>query len=306
MTTAQNITYPSATGECTIHATLWLPEGEPRAVLQIAHGMAEHIERYAGFAAFLNENGIAVAANDHAGHGKSIKNEKMLGYFAKEDGWNKVVQDMQTLREIVSDKYPNAPYLMMGHSMGSFLTRTYATKFGSGIRAFIISGTAGSNPVLGVAKIIAKGEIKKNGPIQPSPKLNSLSFGAYNKQFQPARTEFDWLSRDEQQVDLYVADRFCGFMFTAEAMLDLFTGLSGINGKAWAAQVPRVPILLMSGEMDPVGNNGKGVRQVEKWLLETGHDVTCTLYPGGRHEMLNEVNRDEVMEDVLAFINAAL
>lgn len=306
MASVQNITYPSATGECTIHATLWLPEGEPRAVLQIAHGMAEHKERYAAFAEFLNQNGVAVAANDHAGHGESIKDESMLGYFAKEDGWMKVVQDIHTLRDIVCGKFPNAPYLLMGHSMGSFLARSYAVKFGSGVKAFIFSGTAGSNPVLGPAKLIAKSEIKKNGAIKPSQKLNDLSFGAYNKQFQPARTGFDWLSRDEHQVDLYVADPLCGFIFTAEGMYDLFTGLSAIGNKAWAAQVPNVPILLMSGAEDPVGSNGKGVKQVEKWLLDTGHNVTCTLYPGGRHEMLNEVNRDEVMEDVLAFINAAL
>jgi len=297
----QELRYASATGLGEIYSKLWLPDSAPGAVVQIAHGMAEHIERYALFAEFLCGHGIAVAANDHAGHGKSADTAHR-GYFGESGGWEAVLKDMKALHDQAAERFPGVPYILMGHSMGSFLARSYATRYGEGIRALILSGTAGSNPVLGVAKAMARNEKKKNGPMQPSPRISDMSFGSYNKQFLPARTPFDWLSRDTETVDRYVADPGCGFPFTAEAYLDVFTGLSEISGPAWAKKVPKVPIQLFSGAKDPVGGSGKGVLQVKKWLEDTGHDVTFKLYPEGRHEMLNEINRSEVYNDVLAFI----
>lgn len=295
--------YPSATGLGSIYAKLWIPEGTPAAILQIAHGMAEHFERYTEFAGFLNQYGILVAANDHAGHGKSLSDEAHKGYFGPHNGWSAVVEDMKQLHDHVAALYPGVPYLLMGHSMGSFLARTYAARYGDGIAAFVFSGTAGKNPAVAAGRLLAKIERKRNGPIRPSKLLNDMSFGSYNKPFAPARTEFDWLSRDAQLVDRYVEDPLCGFVFTAEAMLDLFDGLDEIGSMDWAARVPEVPVLLISGERDPVGGNGKGVRQVSDWLKNTGHTVTCKLYPEGRHEMLNETNRAEVYADILGFIN---
>lgn len=294
--------YPSATGLGNIYAKLWIPEGTPVAILQIAHGMAEHIERYAEFAEWLNQHGILVAANDHAGHGKSLSDEAHKGYFGPHNGWSSVVEDMKQLHDHVAVLYPGVSYLMLGHSMGSFLARTYAARFGDGIAAFVFSGTAGKNPAVSAGRLLAKIERKRNGPIRPSKLLNDMSFGSYNKPFAPVRTDFDWLSRDTQRVDRYVADPLCGFVFTAEAMLDLFDGLDEVGSLDWAARVPEVPILLISGERDPLGGNGKGIRQVSDWLKNTGHTVTCKLYPDGRHEMLNETNRTEVYADILSFI----
>lgn len=302
--TIEELHFPSHTGVADIHAKLWIPEGTPVAILQVAHGMAEHIERYHDFASFLAEQGILVAANDHAGHGKSVGEDKLHGYFGAENGWSNLVADIAMLRSMVSGRYPGIPYVMMGHSMGSFLMRTYASRQGAGNAAFIFSGTGGKNPAVSAGKLVAKLEKRRNGAKQPSTMLQNMSFGSFNKAFAPNRTNSDWLSRDGAQVDAYEADPLSGFVFTAEAMSDLFEGLTEISSEAWAAKVPDVPILMFSGDKDPVGANGEGVRQVAGWLEATGHRVTLKLYPEGRHEMLNEINRQEVYEDVLAFIRS--
>lgn len=298
--------YSSATGLGNIYSKLWLPKSVPSAIVQIAHGMAEHIGRYAEFIEYLNENGVLVAANDHAGHGGSLTENAVKGYFGARNGWNSVVEDMRQLHDETASRYPDVPYVLLGHSMGSFLARTYASRYGEGISAFVFSGTAGKNPAIGAGRIAGRLERLRNGSAKPSRLLDSLSFGAYNKSFAPARTTFDWLSRDTKRVDEYVADPLCGFVFTAEGMLDIFDGLDFISSPEWAKSVPHVPILILSGEQDPVGSNGKGVRQVSGWLSETGHEVEVRLYPEGRHEMLNELNRKEVFEDILSFIKRAI
>ncbi len=295
--------FPSATGLCDIRYRMWIPE-EPHAAVQITHGMAEHIDRYDDFASFLAENGVLAYGNDIASHGKSIKDGVPKGYFGEKNGWDAIVQDMRTMRDLVRADYPGIPFVLFGHSMGSFLARTYAGRDGTDFDAFIFSGTAGSNPAIGIAKWIAKREIKKTGGREPSAALFNLSFGSYNKAFRPNRTEDDWLSRDEAMVDRYVADENCGFPFTAHAMLDVFDGLTEISSEKWAARVPKRPILLMSGAKDPVGGAGKGVKQVYGWLKKTRHDPELKLYEDGRHEMLNELNRKDVYNDVLLFIDA--
>jgi len=295
--------FPSASGVCDIRYRLWVPE-EPRAALQIIHGMAEHIDRYDDFARFLSENGILVFGCDLAGQGKSVRDGEPLGWFGNQNGWDALIQDMRILRDIVKDEFPAISFTLMGHSMGSFLARSYAGRDGDDFDAFIFSGTAGMNPVLGVGKLIAKSEIKRKGGKLPSQLLYDLSFGSYNKSFKPARTESDWLSRDEAQVDRYVADEKCGYAFSASAMLAVFEGIGEISGKKWARQVPKRPVLIFSGALDPVGNAGRGVKQVASWLRAEGHAVELKLYEGARHEMLNETNRDEVYQDVLLFINA--
>ncbi len=295
--------FPSATGLCDIRYRMWIPE-DPHAALQITHGMAEHIDRYDEFASFLAENGILVYGNDIVSHGKSIRDGVPKGYFGEKNGWDNVVQDMRTMRELVKADYPGIPFILLGHSMGSFLARTYAGRDGTDFDAFIFSGTAGSNPVLGIGKLIAKSEIKKTGGKLPSITLFNMSFGSYNKAFKPNRTVNDWLSRDNAKVDAYVADENCGFPFTAYAMYDVFTGLTEVSNEKWAKRVPMRPILVMSGAKDPVGGAGKGVKQVYGWLKKSGHDVELKLYEDGRHEMLNEINRKDVYNDILLFINA--
>ena len=281
---------------------MWIPD-EIRAAVQLTHGMAEHIDRYETFANFLAENGILVYGQDHAGHGKSVGENLPKGYFCSEKGWDALVQDMRTMFETVKKEYPGIPFILFGHSMGSFLARTYAGRHGEDFDGYVFCGTAGGNPALPIAKFLAKREMKKRGEKEPSPLLVSLSFGSYNKPFQPNRTEFDWLSVNNDNVDRYIADDDCGFPFATSALLDLFNGLSEISGKKWAKSVPvNRPILVISGGDDPVGNMGKGIRQVTAWLKDTGHNTEMILYKGYRHEILNEEIAGQVSNDILLFI----
>lgn len=292
----------SATGQGELYVRVWEPENQPKAVLQIVHGMAEHIERYDRFARYLNQNSILVVGADNASHGKSISKDGIRGYFGAEHGWNSLIQDIQSVHSIIKQSYCGLPCILFGHSMGSFLARSYAARHGDDLDGFIFCGTAGKNPALPVAKVLARSEIRKNGASTPSRLLDKLSFGAYNNAFKPNRTPFDWLSRDEAEVDKYVDDPACGFVFTAAGFRDLFDGLGEVSGPQWARRVPKRPILLIAGDADPVGANGKGVKQVEAWLVQSGHRVKCILYPGARHELLNETNREQVSDDVRLFI----
>ena len=301
----QNIVLESATGQGQLYIRIWEPEIPPKAVVHIVHGMAEHIDRYDRFAKFLNENAVLVIGADNASHGKSIKDGGVRGYFGPENGWDSLIKDMRAIHTEIKQAYPDLPHFLFGHSMGSFLARSYAARHGEDFDGFIFCGTAGKNPMLPIAKTIAKMEMRKKGLDTPSALLNNLSFGAYNNAFKPNRTLFDWLSRDEEEVDKYIADPACGFPFTAAGFRDLFFGLDEISSEAWAQKVPKKPILLISGDADPVGTNGKGVQQVAQWLKKTGHNVNCILYPSARHELLNEINRDAVYGDVLCFIEGA-
>lgn len=293
--------FPSASGICDVRYRVWKPD-EVRACVQIMHGMAEHIERYDDFARFLCDHGILVFGMDDPGHGKSIPADGSLGYFGRESGWDNLIKDNKTLHDLVLKEYPSVPRILFGHSMGSFLARSYAGRTGYDYEAFIFSGTAGKNIAIPIAKLIARNAIRSGEGLLPNRQLDQLSFGSYNKAFSPSRTEFDWLSRDKALVDKYVEDPLCGFTFTSYGFYDLFCGMQEISNLNWAKRVPNRPIFLLSGEQDPVGNNGKGVKQVARWLSKSGHTVCMKLYPEGRHEMLNELNREEVYGDVLLFI----
>ena len=306
MTNLSEFTFLSSDGKTQLHGMLWEPEGVAvRAVLQICHGVAEHIARYDGFARALNEQGIVVAGHDHLGHGKSLPEGGTPVYFGQGNTWNTVVDDIYVLHQRLKQRYPDVPLCIMGHSMGSFLARSYAARHGDDIDAFVFCGTAGHNPVMPIAKLIANAEIKRTGGNVPSKKLDLLAFGAYNKPFEQ-RTTFDWLSANQANVDRYIADPLCGFTFTAAAFRDLFTGLSEVSRKDWAANVPNRPILVIAGDKDPVGSMGKGPTEVAGRLLNSGHDVILKLYPGMRHEILNETGKKKVWQDVLDFLNAQI
>ena len=293
--------FPSATGLGAIRFRQWLPE-EPCAALQIPHGMAAHIDRYDAFARQLAGQGVLVYGQDHAGHGKSTP-DAPRGFFGQENGVDALLQDMRTLYELVKRDHPAIPFILFGHSMGSLLARAYASRDGEDFDAFIFCGTAGRPAGLAFARFIARREARR-APDRPSRLLERLCFGGYNRAVGSSRTAFDWLSRDAAEVDRYVADPACGFTFTAAGMRDVLDALLDVCGTEWASRVPDAPILLASGDCDPVGGRGGGgVRQAAGWLRQSGHGtVELKLYPGARHELLNETNRDEVYGDIALFI----
>jgi len=292
-----------------IAAYRWLPAAKSniKAAVQIAHGMAEHAARYERFAKVLVKAGYAVYANDHRGHGKTAGALENVGYFADEKGWDKVVDDMLVLTKLIRKENPKVPIFLFGHSMGSFLSRHYAMLHGNEIKGLILSGTGGDPGLLGkIGLFVAKREAAKKGRKTRSPLLDKLSFGAFNKAFKPNRTNFDWLSRDNAEVDKYVADPYCGDVFTAGFFCDMLEGLAFINNAGNIARIPReLPIYLFSGSLDPVGANTKGVLKAYNALVKAGiRDVTYRFYQDARHETLNETNRDEVFQDVIDWLNS--
>lgn len=300
-------TFPPSDGQHVCYAYLWQPGQEkPRGVVQIVHGVAEHMGRYDRFARFLTEHGWAVCGEDHLGHGRTGAQDGTFGYFGPKDGWDLVTRDVRQLRLLVGERFPGIPYFLLGHSMGSFLTRTYLCRYPGTVDGAILSGTGQeSAAVVGAGKAIAALICKLRGPDTVSPLVNALSLGAYNKQFRPNRTSADWISRDEQVVDAYLRDPWCTFMPTVGLFRDMLGGLQYIaSGRALSQMDPDTPVYLFSGEQDPVGSCGKGVGRVYGYFKKHGtKDLTPKLYPGGRHEMLNELNREEVYEDVLSWLN---
>ena len=305
MPSFQEFTFTSSTGVNRIRAKKYLPDGEAKAIVQIAHGIAEHIDRYAEFMEFLAGNGYIVVANDHLGHGKSINGPEDLGFFAARDGWNYVLRDMEKLHDRTVKEHPGLPYVMFGHSMGSFLTRTYLIRYPGKYDAAILSGTGHqAKPMVLGGYALASAAVKLYGPRKVGDKLNSIAFGAYNKGFENPRTAFDWLSRDEAQVDKYIADPLCGFVATVSLFRDMMGGIKFITDQKNINTMSRTqPVYFMSGDCDPVGDNGKGVERAYKAFCDAGlHDVMIRLYPGGRHEMLNEVNKYDVYQDILSWL----
>lgn len=299
--------FPSSDGIHQCYAHLWLPDGPPRAVVQIAHGIAEYVNRYDAFARFLTAHGFAVCGNDHLGHGKTGATDSIFGYFGKYDGWTLVTADVRLLRQQMGEQFPGIPYILLGHSMGSFLVRTYLCRYPGTVDGAILSGT-GQEPTPKVlpGKALCSLFCRLKGADGHSQFVYNLSLGAYNKQFEPGRTLVDWISRDNEVVDRYVQDPCCSFQPTVGLMRDMMEGLLYIVSRRALSQMdPSTPIYFFSGEEDPVGQNGVGVRRVFNLFRKAGcSDVTMKLYPGGRHEMLNETNKDEVYADVLAWLGA--
>lgn len=306
--TKTEFTFPSVSSLADIHAVKYIPDGEIKAVFQIAHGMAEHIVRYESFCAFLAEKGLAVYINDHLGHGKSVKNDGELGFFGKNDGWKNFVEDCRKLTEIAKSENPGKPYVFFGHSMGSFVARAYALKYGNDIDAAVFCGTAGANPASGAGIFLANTISKFKGDHYRSKLIDKIAFGTYNKRCE-GRTPFDWLTRDTDIVDKYVADPYCGFLFTAPGYVDLFKILAYVNNPEWYSGIRKtLPVLLISGAEDPVSTYGKGVTEVRDKLLEAGmRNVTTHLYTDCRHEILNESKAvDKVERDIISFIESVI
>ncbi len=283
----------------------WHPQGAPRAVVQIVHGMAEHIARYDAFARRLNEAGFLVVGHTYLGHGEQAET---LGWFADRDGWDALVEDVHALRRETQKAYPKIPYFLLGHSMGSFVVRTYCQKYEAGLTGVVLSGTGHFDPpILNVGLLLANLQCLFGGAKKPSKLLADVSFAGYNKAWQPARTAFDWLSKNTDIVDRYVADPYCGFPFTAAGYRDMFRGLKCLYPERLAAMDKDVPVRLFSGACDPVGKQGAGVKTTMRELLDAGvKDVSMKLYENGRHEMLNEVERETVYNDLIAWMEEYL
>ncbi|MEN8222139.1 MAG: alpha/beta hydrolase [Acidobacteriota bacterium] len=289
----------------------WMPEkkGNLKGVLQISHGMAEHAGRYREFAEYLNSLGIGVYANDHRGHGKTAGSLENVGYFADKNGWDLVINDMFQLTERIRNTHESIPIFLLGQSMGSFLTREYISREKGGVDGAILTGTAGEPGIKGSLGIIAgKLFCTLLGKNRPDKILDKSVFGSYNRQFKPARTKFDWLSRDVDEVDKYIKDDYCGCIFSSGFFVDLFTGLKNVNKMKNIQSISKtLPLLLISGDKDPLGENVKGVMRVVKAFRKAGiKDVEYKFYKDGRHEMLNETNRKEVFKDISDWINSKL
>ncbi|MBE7005295.1 MAG: alpha/beta hydrolase [Ruminococcaceae bacterium] len=299
--------FPSSDGITKIHAIEWTPEGEPKGVYQIAHGVAEYALRYEPFAEFLTGKGFVVVANDHIGHGLSVAEGAAPLYFGEKDGWTHVVDDMYALRNLSSQKYPGVPYFLMGHSMGSFLARTFLIRYPGKVHAAVIMGT-GQQPGFMVAggKLAAAVFGKKGGFDKFNATVDNLAFGAYNKPFEPKRTSFDWLSANTENVDRYIADPLCGGQTTVGLFRDMLGGIGFISKASNLAKMDKnTPVLFISGAMDPVGDLGKGTTKAYESFKKAGvRDVSLKLYPGLRHEILNEKEADQVRADIWAWVEA--
>lgn len=301
--------FTSSNGKNRIRARECLPDGEPRAIVQIAHGIAEHIERYDEFMRFLAENGFIAVGNDHLGHGKSYEKDEDKGVFDDQNGWSYVVMDMDKLRSSMRRRYPELPYVFFGHSMGSFLTRTYLINYPERYDAAIISGTGQQGlPLVLAGYGMAQALVKFKGARVSGDILNNIAFGAYCDRIENPRTPFDWLSRDNAMVDKYIEDSNCGFVAKNSLYRDMMGGIRFIiNQKNIDKMSKEQPVYFMSGKDDPVGDYGVGVEKAYNAFCKAGlKDVSMRLYPGGRHEMLNETNKEEVYQDILNWLNEKL
>lgn len=311
MTNMTEFTFLSTDGKTQLHGMRWEPDGgSVRAVLQICHGVAEHIARYDAFARYLNDLGIAVVGHDHLGHGLSLPEGSTPVYFGEGNTWNTVVDDIYVLHQRIRLWYPDVPLCIMGHSMGSFLTRTYLIRYPGTVKAAVIMGT-GWQPkaVIAGGMAVAKAVGAVVGENGTSDLVTNLAFGAYNKLFAPNRTSCDWLSADEDNVDAYMADPLCG----ADATVGLFRQmLSGIRFNQKLSNLrqmdPRIPVLFVAGEKDPVGDCGNGVRRTYQEFRRAGvQDCTLKLYPGLRHEILNEkAQQQQIFEDIGQWLTSKL
>ena len=279
-----------------IYAVKW-PVEKPRGIVQIIHGMAEHIERYDEFAEYLNARGFLVAGEDHRGHGKTAGNLERAGYFADSDGWNKVISDNVELGNRLRGEYAGLPFCIMGHSMGSFISRKIIAEQPEGIDKVILSGSGDfSSGQVSMLGFIARLQKTFIGGHAKAKLLDKLSFSAMNNQFNPGRTGFEWLSRDEAKVDEYLADPFCGFVASVQFYIDFAGGIKYLmNGEHLKKTPSNLPILFFSGEQDPVGGNTKLIRGVHQKYRDSGHTKAVLLFnKEGRHESLNESNRTDV------------
>jgi len=289
-----------STGGQTLEKEFWPAEGTPKGIVQLVHGMAEHIRRYEETAQKLNQAGYIVVGHTHAGHGSHAET---LGYFGK-GGWQMLIDDVHALRQATQKEYPELPYFLLGHSMGSFVVRGYCLQYEKGLKGVVLSGTGHyEKPILTAGTALANLQCLFGMAKKPSTLLLSISSADNLKSYDDVQTGFDWLSRDREVVQKYIDDPLCGFTFTASAYRDMFSGLKRLYPEKLSAMEKDIPVYLFSGDLDPVGANGAGVQKVAQEIRDAGvKDVQIKLYPQGRHEMFNEHNREEVWSDLISWL----
>ena len=292
---------PSSDGIHTLIGKTYIPEGKIKGLFHVVHGMTEHIDRYDGFMHEIAEQGYICFGYDHLGHGKTVNSTDELGFIAHKDGWNYLAKDVSVFAFEMKKKYGDyLPYYLMGHSMGSFISRLAAEKYIKPDK-FIIMGTGGPNPAAGIG-LIAIDVVKFfKGERYISKAIDNLAFGTYNSHFKDENDPIAWLTKDREQKKKYASDPYCTFKFTVSAMHDLVTLNKKANRAAWFQNI-KMPVLLVSGADDPVGNYGKGVTKVYEKLKKAGCNVQIKLYENCRHEILNDTCRDEVIHDIENFI----
>lgn len=305
MTQKYEIFITSTNGKNKLHTIIWQPKGEVRAILQISHGMIEHIDRYDNFARFLNERDILVVGNDHLGHGQSIEHEEEWGYFNAPDPSKNIVADLYEVTKHMKKEYPHVPYFMLGHSMGSFMLRRYIMTYGNQVDGAIIMGTGQhSKFIVKLEQMAIALLIAVKGDKYRSKFVTQMSLGNYNRKFKPVRTANDWISRDTKEVDKYNNDQYCQFEFTLGGYRTIFNTFAFIGNTQHINQIPKsLPILFAAGDKDPVGGNGKVVTKLYNQYKQLGiNDVQLKLYKENRHEILNELDHEKVYIDLYNWI----
>ena len=307
MSSLRYVKIPSSRPGATLNVLLCLPEGRPRAVLQMTHGMVEYIGRYEQLACWLADRGVAAVGHDHLGHGGSVVSREEYGYFGRPDGNRLLLDDIHRVTRWAKalPELEGLPWFLLGHSMGSFYARQYLCEYGGELQGAILMGTgwqprAAARAGRALCHLLAA----FHGWRYRSKLVDSMAFGGYNRSFRPARTSKDWLNRDEKEVDRYLSEERCSFRFTLNGYDSLFTALERLCDKELLARAPKdLPVLFLSGDDDPVGDRGRGVQKAAQSLRDAGmRRVEVKLYPEARHELLVELNRQEVFADIGSFI----
>ena len=289
-----------------IYVHVWRPTQEPKAAVQVAHGMAEHALRYTQLAEALNQQGYIVYANDHRGHGRSIGNRHRLGHMGEDDTFHRAVEDMYELNRKIDEAHDAVPKILLGHSMGSFMVQAFLWQYPEAIEAAVLSGSNGKPPPIAqLGRIVARVEQLRLGKTGKSQVIDAMAFKDFNRKFRPNRTAFDWLSRDESEVDAYIADPLCGFIVSTQSWVDLLDVLGDLVAPNNLARIPKDRrIYIFGGARDAVSDMGAGAKRLARVYRKAGLEhVDIKLYPDGRHEMLHETNRTQVTEDVVRWLD---
>lgn len=303
------ITFPSKDGVHTVYAEIYTPKFcAAKGIIQLAHGMIDYVGRYEQLADYLTGEGYIFAGHHHLGHGKTASRSEDFGIFAEEGGVDCLISDMHTMNKYLRETFPTLPLIVMGHSMGSFIARLYVEAHPHSMRGAIIHGTGGPNPLLPFGKALASIMNKTKGPRYRSPLITKLAFGKYNKKFPKSDGSDAWLTRDIKMVAGRAEDKYTNFVFTVSGYRDLFSMIKTVNSPSWFQQYPKeLATLIVSGDMDPVGNYGKGPDYVYKHLLLSGcNKVDIKMYEGARHELFNETNREAVFSDLVEWIESII